>query len=182
MSVARTRLLTLLLATSSVACGEVPLDEMTPDAAPSQPLTRTYQATLEMSPAARFGGVLPDYPCTYTMTLKKIALSLQLDGAGMVVAGALQNMTEEVVTNPTVCPYLPDTARLLKYTFKSATPVGASSMVVMEGDKANAPQASLALSVTPTGSSYIAAGRWTRTDQVSALSWSVTANLNLVAK
>lgn len=182
MSVARTSLLSMLFATTAVACGEVPIEDLTPDAAPQQPLTRTYQANLAMAPAAPFGGVLPDYPCKYTMTLKQVSLQLQIDGDGKVVGGTLQNMTNEVITNPTECPFLPDTDRLLKFTFKSATPVGASSMVVMQGEKANAPETSLALTVTPTGSSYIATGRWTRTDQVPALTWSATANLNLAEK
>lgn len=182
MSVARTSLLSMLFATTAVACGEVPIEDMTPDAAPQQPIMRTYQANLAMSPVANFGGVLPDYPCTYTMTLRQISLQLQLDDSGKVVGGTLQNMTDEEVTNPGPCPYLPADDTLQKFTFKSATPVGASSMVVMQGDKANAPESSLALTVTPTGSSYIAAGRWTRTDQVPALTWSVTASLNLAAK
>lgn len=179
MSVARTSLISMLLA-SSAACGELPIEDMTPDAAP-QPLTRTYQANQAMSPAASFGGIA-EYTCTYTMTLRQISLQLQLDAGGKVVGGTLQNMTDEEVTNPGICSNPPHADTLQKFTFKSATPVGASSMVVMEGDKANSPQASLALTVTPTGSSYIAAGRWTRTDQVPALTWSVTANLNLAEK
>lgn len=181
MSGAHTSLLALLVAASvsGAACGEVPMDEQDPDAMPSG--MKTYQATLAASGPSMFGGTT-GYPCKYTMTLRQIQLQLVADATGKLVSGSAQNMTEEAVVNVGECPYLPANPTTQKFTFKSATPVGASTMVVMEGDAGNAPKTTLAITLTPTSGSYTAASRWTRTDQVPDLTWTVTANLMLTVK
>ncbi len=155
------------------------MDELTPDA--MQAGMKTYQATLAMSSPTMFGGTA-DYVCKYTMTLRGIQLSLVSDASGKIVSGSAQNMTDEKVVNTAECPYLPADPTTQKFTFKSATPVGASTMVVMEGDAANSPKATLAITLTPTAGTFTAASRWTRTDQVPDLTWSVTANLSLTIK
>lgn len=181
MSGSRTALLAFLVATSvgGAACGEVPMDEQIPDAAPSG--MKTYQATLASSAPSMFGGTT-GYICKYTITLQQIQLQLVADASGKIVSGSAQNKTEEKVVNTTECPYTAAPMTTLKFTFKSATPVGASTMVVMEGDAANSPKTTLAITLTPTAGNFTAASRWTRTDQVPDLTWSVTANLMLTVK
>jgi hypothetical protein len=166
--------LALLAATG--ACGTVPTEEVI-DAPPAS--MTSYQAMMS-APTVAFGGTVA--VCKYTITLRQIELELILSASGKVVGGRVQNMTDEQVTNPTECPFPPADPTTQKFTFKSATPVGASTMVVMEGDAANTPKASLAITLTPTMGSYSAAARWTRTDQVPDLTWSVTASAMLTAK
>jgi len=152
-------------------------DEGPPDGMPMTGMT-TYQATMAMSSPVMFGGDAAG-DCKYTMTLRQIELELKTSG-DRVVDGSARNMTDEKVIN--VCQYGPAAPTLQKFTFKSATPVGASIMVVMEGDAANTPKASLAITLTPTAGAFSAASRWTRTDQVPILTWSVTTNMTLTAK
>lgn len=179
MSGTRSGLLALLVATA--ACGSVPVeDEDTPDAMLPTGMT-TYQAALTMSTPAMFGGA-GTFVCKYTMTLRQIELELKMSTSGQVIGGSARNMTDEKVTNTAECPYLPANPTLQKFTFKSATPVGASTMVVMEGEAANAPKASLAITLTPIAGAFSAASRWTRTDQVPELTWSVTASMMLTVK
>jgi hypothetical protein len=156
------------------ACGSVPMDDG-PDAAPDGPgMTRTYRGSLEMSPVSLFNST----ECDYSMTLRQIQLQLTASATGEVTGGTLQNTTEEKVINVVrMCPYLPANPTTMRFTFKSATPVGASTMIVMEGDAANAPKATLAITLSPTGTGYTAGARWTRTDLTGTLNWVVTANL-----
>jgi hypothetical protein len=182
MSGTHSSLLALLVATA--ACGSVPMEDEDIDAPAAS--STTYQATMAMSaPPVAFGGTAA-FVCKYTMTLKQIQISLTKSPAGLIVGGSVQNGTEEKVTNPgtgaTDCPYAPAGPTTQKFTFKSATPVGASTMVVMEGDATNAPKASLAITLTPTAGSYTASARWTRTDQVPDLTWSVTTSMTMTVK
>lgn len=161
------------------ACGAVPEDE--PDSGvDSQPLpgTTTYKGTLQMSTPAPFGGV--ESFCSYTMTLKQIELELKISTTGVVTGGSSQNLTEEKIVG--TCQYAPAGPTIQKFTFKSATPVGATTMVVMEGDATNAPRASLGITLTQSAGAFSAAARWTRTDQVPGLTWTVTSNLTLTVQ
>jgi hypothetical protein len=183
MSATRMSFLALLVATG--ACGSIAEDPMGggdagPDSMP--PVTTSYQGMLTTSPVVPFGNMPPQYVCAYTIALKSIELALNISSSGQIIGGTARNATEEKVTNTGVCPFLPAGPTMQKFTFKSATPVGASTMVVMEGDAANAPKASLAITLTPIAGAFTAAARWTRTDQVPALTWSVTANLTLTVK
>jgi hypothetical protein len=182
MSGTSSSLIALLVATS--ACGTVPMEEEGMDAPPAS--MTTYQATMAMSaPPVAFGGTV-DFVCKYTMTLRQIQITLTRSPAGQIVGGSVQNMTEEKVTNPgalpTACPYAPAPPTTQQFTFKSATPVGASTMVVMEGAAANTPKTSLAITLTPIAGSFTASARWTRTDQAPGLTWSVTASSMLTVK
>jgi hypothetical protein len=161
------------------ACGAVPQDE--PDASSdSQPLpgTTTYKGTVQASMAAPFGGV-EDY-CSYTMTLRQIELELKISTTGVVTGGSAQNLTEEKIVG--TCQYAPAGPTIQKFTFKSATPVGATTMVVMEGAVTNAPKASLGITLTQSSGAFQAAARWTRTDQVPQLTWTVTSNVTLTVQ
>jgi hypothetical protein len=167
------------------ACGAVPddgadgpMDGPMDAKPPPPPGTTTYQGTLAMTQPAPFG-MLPG-TCEYTMTLRQIELELQMSTTGTIIAASLQNLTEEKIVG--TCPYEPAGPTILKFKLKSATPVGTTTMVVMEGLPTNAPVASLGITLTPTAGAFTAAARWTRTDQAPVFNWTVTANLTLTLK
>lgn len=178
MSAARASSFLLLVAG---ACGSLPeepgMDAGT-DAPKPPPGTTAYQGMLAMSPTVPFGR-LPDF-CEYSMTLRQIELELSISTAGMVTAGTSQNLTDEKIVG--TCPYAPAGPTIQKFKFKSATPVGASTMIVMEGVAGNAPVATMGITLTPNAGAFTAAARWTRTDQAPLLNWTVTANLTLTVK
>jgi hypothetical protein len=188
MSATRMSFLALLVATG--ACGSVPGEDDGvdggPDSSMQQPVTTTYGGALAASPVVPFVNRQPTYVCAYTIVLKSIELALTISSTGQITGGTASNTTEEKVTNPgstpDTCPYAPAGPTTLKFNFKSATPVGASTMVVMEGEAANSPKSTLAITLTPSAGAFSAAARWTRTDQIPVLNWSVTANLTLTAK
>ena len=164
----------LVLLGSLGACGSIPMEE-------EESQNSTYQAQLVMSPPANFGGA-GTYVCRYTMTLRQIQLELVISPEGQVLGGSAQNMTDEKVTNTGECPFLPAMPTMQKFRFLSATPVGNMIMVVMEGDITNAPKASLGITLAPTSGGFASSARWTRTDQVPELTWTVTATMTLETK
>ncbi len=172
-----------LVGMALAACGSVPMDGDGVDAGVDAPgsTVKAYQGALAMSPASMFGG-MGTYVCVYSITLRQIQLNLTTSTTGQVTGGTAQNTTDEKVVNTADCPFTPALPTTQKFTFKSATPVGASTMIVMEGDAANSPKTTLAITLSPTGTGYTAGARWVRTDQVAELTWTVTANIPVIAK
>lgn len=137
----------------------------------------TYRGTLDSSAAVKFGG--PPY-CEYTITLKQIELELTVSTAGDFIGGTAQDLAVEAIVPP--CPNPPQPSQIHKFAFRSATPAGTATMVMMDSAASNMPLTSLAITVTPGTGGYNAAARWTRTDQQPPLAWSVPVSFPLIAK
>jgi hypothetical protein len=187
MSAIRTGVLAVVLAMSG--CGSVP-EDMVPDAgpdAPKPPGTTTYRGILAMSPTVTFGGTSGGNNfCSYTIKLTQVELELNLLTTGEVKGGTSQALATETVLASTTPPCTAGpgiTPNIHKFTFKSATAVTGGYMVLMDGDPANQPTSTLAITITPAAGAFTAAARWTRTGtSFPVLVWNVTSNLTLTVK
>jgi hypothetical protein len=167
----------LLLAVMAAGCGKVDdqPDAGTVDATPSG--STLYRGTLAATAPTTFGG---GGFCMYTMTLKQIEIQLAISTTGQVTAATTTDLTSEAIVPP--CDFTPDSPHIQTFTLKSATPLGTSTMIVMQGAADNTPGTSLAITLTPGGGAFTAAARWNRTDQQPPLDWTVTASLTLTLR
>ncbi len=187
--VARTSLLAFVVVVSG--CGTLP-EESPPDAAPGMdarvdapPVTlTTYRGTLAMAPTARFGGTVY---CPYSLVLSQVEVEVTIATTGQLRGATSQGLAVEtrlIGTTPAGCttqvPGIPP--NILKFTFKSATQTSTGYTVLLDGDPANEPRSAMSLTLTPSTGAYSAVAKWTRTDQVPELTWTVNGNLTMAIK
>jgi hypothetical protein len=182
MSPLRAVLLMSLATTIAGGCGEVGSGAGV-DAAIDSPLgagTTAYRGTLDTTAATKFGG---SGFCEYTITLKQVEVEINVSVTGEVKSATALDLTSEAVV-PVVppCTFSPAPPSIQKFTLKSATPTATGAMLVMQGDAANKPVTSLAITLTSGVGAYSAGARWVRTDQQPPLMWMVTANLTLTLR
>lgn len=161
-------------------CGQVTAP---PDAAivPDADLTPavTYRATLDKTPAVRFGGVVY---CLYSITLKQLDVTVAIRPSGEVTSATVQDLNfEEVVPVSPPCPNPPAPATIANYSLDSATRgTGGTTRLTFKGAATNAPTVALVGDLTSVGTVNELKLGFMRTDQQEAeLAWSVLVTLPL---
>lgn len=160
-----------------------------PDARPPTPPGSTvYRGIMTSIPAVTFGGQGATEWCTYTIELRQVELELTVSTTGQITGGTSQALAVETrlaTPTPPGCtagPGIPP--NIHKFTFRSATPSGNNTMIVMDGAIANEPRTGLTVTLSPSAGAFSAASRWMRTGGVNdpVLTWTVNANLTLTVR
>ena len=140
------------------------------------PAPKTYEGTLAATSKVPFGG---GTDCSYTVTLKNVAVDMTVAGTGEVTAATVKDtMIEETprCATPTIKP------NDQVFDLKSATKTDAGMRLVFTGAKTNQPVTALTADVAETTTGYVASLVWKRTDAKPSLNWTVTATILLKAK
>lgn len=159
-----------------------------PDARPPTPPGSTaYRGTQATITPVAFGGNGGEGMnfCDYTIELRQVEIDLVVSTTGAITGAASQALAVEMITGPGAPNCIPGPAtpaNIHKFTFRSATPMGNATMVVMDGNVANMPRTNLALTITPTAGAYSAAARWSRPTTFTNLAWVVSSTLTLTVR
>ncbi|HSO41031.1 MAG TPA: hypothetical protein VLT33_51250 [Labilithrix sp.] len=142
---------------------------------------KTFGGTLaQTSPPVAYGG--PDDAgggayCNYAVTLQGVSVTVTLDGT-KIVAATVSDQAVETVDGS--CPYPPSPPGAQAFTLPNPTPIG--MQLVLDGDSANKPKASLTVDLVASGAGYDATLRWHRTDLGPPLDWRVIGEVHLLPK
>lgn len=142
--------------------------------APPQQQASAYHGTLAQSETVQFGGM--PY-CTYSMTLKSLALDLMVSAQNTVTSATMQNLNIEATVG--TCQYAPTPPTTAKYAFAGNDPLVGGSSLTFDADPGNATGVALKVDLAPDGAGFTAMATFHRIDQVAALDWTVTATMSL---
>ena len=115
-----------------------------------------------------FGG---DGFCKYDMTLKDVAIEIELRPNGDVARATVRDLAVEKALDG--CPYAPMDPSIQDFTLKSHAVTTTGTRVEFIGAKANRPETALVVDLVPSASGYLATATW---------KWSVTAKTSLTKK
>lgn len=147
-----------------------------PPAEPTETST-TFAGSLASTATVPFGG---GGFCKYDITLRDIAIELDLDSAGEVSRATVRDLAVERALDN--CPHAPMAPSIQDFTLKSAAVTTTGTRVELVGSKTNRPATSLVVDLVQSGAGYEATATWTRTDQTAPLVWTVTAKTSLAKK
>lgn len=149
------------------ACGQV-AKQPAPDAGIDAAIGTPYTGMLNQTTAVMFGGT--PY-CNYTITLKQLAIDLDILPTGRASSGRVQALNVEATDAS--CPYTATPPTIANYTLSSSSTGASGATLMFQGAAGNAPMASLVGSLTPSGGQYSAVLTFHRTDQMAPLAWTV---------
>lgn len=165
-------------------CGEVatrPIDApLAIDAAPPVDAAQAvvYKGSLAETRPVAFGGT----PfCSYTITLKQLAVELTVLRSGDVMSARVQALNVEA--KDASCTFDTIPANIATYTLASSSKSGGVTTLTFTGASTNAPQASLVATLSPPGAAFAAALTFRRTDAGDPLlAWEVKTTISLAAQ
>jgi hypothetical protein len=164
-------LLRCLALSCLAACGQVakqPGPDAGIDAGIDAAMATPYTGMLSQTTPVMFGGT--PY-CNYTITLKQIAIDLDILPNGRASSGHVQALNVEATDATCPNPVFPPT--IANYTLSSSSTGASGTTLMFEGATGNAPMASLVGSLTPSGGQYATVLTFPRTDQMAPLAWTV---------
>lgn len=133
--------------------------------------------TLATTATVPFGG--SGY-CKYDLTLKDIAIEIELAPNGVVSRATVRDRAIERALDG--CPYAPMDPSAQEFALKSQATTTTGTRIEFVGAKTNRPETALVVDLAAQGGGYRAIAVWKRTDQTAPLAWSVTAKIDLAAK
>jgi hypothetical protein len=137
-------------------------------------MTIAYRGTLSQTTPAPFGGT--PY-CNYTITLKQLEIDLAMLPSDQATSGRVQALNVEATD--TSCPYGVTPPMIASYTLSSSSTGASGTVLTFQGAIDNAPVASLVATLTRSGSAYLAALTFHRTDEMPPLAWTVQTTITL---
>jgi hypothetical protein len=157
----------------SAAPEPAPAEQEETEAPPdtTTPASVIYHGTLADSGKTPFGG---SGTCKYEITLKDIAIELDVLPSGDISTGSVTDTAVERVVECTLKAMGPQ-KQSFELTKKNQRSDG--WQLIFTGAASNQPKTALAVELVKKQGGYDATMTWTRTDLSGPLAWTVTANL-----
>lgn len=99
-----------------------------------------YRGTLDATTPVQFGGG-PKGFCTYSITLKQLAVELTVQASGEVTAGAVSDLNVEAIVGTCSAGVIPP--KIARYTLDSAKAAPGGTLLTFQADPANEPNVAL---------------------------------------
>ena len=140
----------------------------------------TYTAMLDATPPVSFGAAMPTPTfCTYSITLRQLAIELGITPDGRITRGHVQDLNVEATTNVD-CTLGVIPQNVAQYTYRSSKDGATGPTLLFEGDAPNEPPALLTIQLSAQDTAAPQAVlSFQRTQIAAPYNWVVTQTLTL---